>query len=130
MIRPFNMACLIFAFFLLGCDSRVLWTDGMHQVVEIDVPGNSELCYELGKGACIGRIGSVFEIGSNQRFIVVKSCPDSECSYFYLEKSRDDGFIDKRDLIKGPYSAKEYESTKATLGLPQLIELKSISDKD
>jgi len=127
MIRLSKIVLLSLTFFFLGCDYRILWTDGAHKVLLIDTPENPKLCYDLGergfKGGFICRVEAVVEVGSNERFIATKSCPDSGCSYYYLEKSLDDGFIDKKELVKGPYSAKEYEAKRTISGLPKTKEL-------
>ena len=126
MIRFLKIAFLSFTLFFLGCDYKILWTDGAHKVLLIDIE-NPKLCYDLGergfKGGFICRVDAVVEVGSNERFIATKSCSDSGCSYYYLEKSLDDGFIDKKELVKGPYSDKEYEAKRAISGLPKTKEL-------
>ncbi|PWQ93243.1 hypothetical protein DKW60_18035 [Leucothrix pacifica] len=108
--------------FMHGCDSDVLWTESPYAVVKID--NKISLYYDLGNGNYIGRVsGGVVSVGSNKRYVVAKKCSLNDCKYYYIERSKDDRYLNSKIAVHGPLTLSDYVETSIRLDFPSLNEL-------
>lgn len=113
---------LLLASLLAGCDSGVQWRDEPYEVIWIDTGDNRTLAYDLGKGASIGRVDAeVIAVGSNEKYVVAKRKPigGGGSSYYYINRGKDDKYLNGDEITKGPFSKTRFLQLKSELGLPE-----------
>lgn len=122
-----GIVLLLATIFVSGCDSDMLWEDGPYQVIYIDTPNNISLCYKVTEGGCIRRIGpTILEVGSNDKYVMAKTCTNSECYYYYIIRLMDNGGGERSEIKKavmGPFSAKDINNIRKRIELPNLKKL-------
>ena len=106
---------LIMVLFLNACDSKVLWEDEYFAVYWIDHPKYLSLGRKV-DGVFLGMSNPPFSVGSNERYLVVKS----QYGYYYYDKNIEDK--SNQSLLKktGPLSREEFLVVKKRLALPEL----------
>lgn len=105
-----------------GCGSDILWQEEPYHVVEMD--NGIGLHYRLGEDSYIERVKpTVSSIGSNQSYISIKRCISGQCTYYYVDKSKDSPGAKPSEYLFGPYSVKEFTTLSTSLGLAKLDTL-------
>ena len=113
---------IIITIFLFSCDSGVEWRDRPYQVVRIDTSDNRTLNHEISESASIGRVATeVIAVGSNEKWVVAKQKSNNGgvISYFYIERAKDNKFLNSDEITNGPFSEVEFIQLKSELGLPE-----------
>lgn len=111
--------------FLCSCDSGVEWKDGPYEVMWIDTGDNRTLNHEISENASIGRVeAEVIAVGSNEKYVVAKQKPigGGSISYFYIERAKDDKYLNWDEITQGPFSEARFLQLKTELGLPEFSE--------
>ena len=117
---------------LSGCglfDSGVEWRDGPYELLWIDVSEQTSLNYDLDRdGGSLGLVDwTVFAVGSNDRYIVVKQHPQGNkamTNYFIVDKSE----VVPTDPIRavlGPLTQAEFSTQTRSLHLPKFSKVLS-----
>ena len=117
---------------LSGCglfDSGVEWRDGPYELLWIDVSYQTSLDYDFGRnGGAIGLVDwTVFAVGSNDRYIVVKQHPDGNkavTNYFVVDKSRALP-TDPTRAVLGPLTQSEFSAKARSIKLPKFTKVLS-----
>ena len=117
---------------LSGCglfDSGVEWRDGPYELLWIDLPSQLSLNYDLGKdGGSIGLVEwTVFSVGSNDHYIVVKQHPNGNKAvtrYFIVDKS-EALQTDPVRAVLGPLTEVEFGAKSRSIKLPQFTKVLS-----
>jgi len=117
---------------LSGCglfDSGVEWRDGPYELLWIDDPDQTSLNYDLGKnGSSIGVVDwTVFGVGSNDRYIVVKQHPQGNkavTNYFIVDK-RGALPTNPARAVLGPLTQGEFSVHTRSLHLPKFSKVLS-----
>jgi hypothetical protein len=126
-----TLACVVVCA-LSGCglfDSGVEWRDGPYELLWIDVSYQTSLNFDLGRnGSSIGLVDwTVFAVGSNDRYIVVKQHPQGNkavTSYFIVDKSEVRP-MDPTRAVLGPLTQAEFSVKARSLNLPQFTKVLS-----
>lgn len=96
------------------------WEEGNYYIT--DNPGTAScksLYIEVGGGGGHGRIDYVDAIGSNDKYIIVKSTlPQLE--YWILNKEKDDPLLNSNEIVEGPFTQSEFNSRKKALNIEKL----------
>ena len=117
---------------LSGCglfDSGVEWRDGPYELLWIDVSEQRSLNYDVGRnGGSIGLVDwTVFAVGSNDRFIVVKQHPQGNkavTNYFIVDK-RAVLPTDPQRTVLGPFTQADFNLQARSLRLPAFTKVLS-----
>ena len=113
---------LLLSVFLYSCDSGVKWRDSPYEVIWIDTGNNRTLNYEISEIASIGRVeAEVIAVGSNDKYVVAKQKPigGGPISYFYIERAKDDEYLNANEITQGPFSETRFLQLKTELNLPE-----------
>ena len=113
---------IIFTTLLCSCDSGVEWKDSPYEVIWIDTGDNRTLNHEISENASIGRVeAEVIAVGSNEKYVVAKQKPigGGSISYFYIDRAKDDKYLNWDEITQGPFSEARFLLLKAELGLPE-----------
>lgn len=100
------------------------WSNGNYSVSTN--PGNTSsktLYYDFENGSGIGRVDYVSQIGSNDRYIVIKSSnPDleNEDQYWILDKTLDNPMLNSEEIIEGPLNLEIFQKRKIELEINNL----------
>lgn len=115
-----GLICLVSA-----CDSGTEWRDAPYAVLWIDLSSNRVLVYEFDDGGAIVRVGAeVVAVGSDKNYVVVKqkATEGQPLSYFYVDKAKDDKYLNGDDIAQGPFSEAQFMRLKTKLGLPEFSQ--------
>ena len=123
------LACMVIGS-LSGCgmfDSGVEWSDGPYELLWIDVSEQTSLNYDLGGDR--GSLGlvdwTVYAVGSNDRYIVVKQHPNSNkavTNYFIVDKSEIVP-TDPGRAVFGPLTQAEFNAKASSIQLPKFTKV-------
>jgi hypothetical protein len=115
---------------LSGCNGLSLdtyWRSGDYELIAVDVKGQMDLSVDLGNGGAIGVVGpTVFSLGANEKYIVVKQHPakdgfgryDRSVTNYYVV-TRLSGPPWERDKgVRGPLTKEQFDRLSATTALP------------
>lgn len=95
---------------------------GPYRLIAVDVDQQMSVCYDLGNGSAIGRIGeTVFAYGYNDRYIVAKQHPNNNnniTNYFYLDMTKDEKYAEPSESVVGPLSESQFLEATHNLNLP------------
>ena len=109
-------------FYLLSsCDSADLWVDGQYVAHWVDTEDNISINRIVGEGIAVGRVDAkVVALGSDKKYVVAKrvDIKTGEISYFYIEKPKDNDYLNQDEITQGPFSEKDYLDLKSKLELP------------
>ncbi|MDQ2867662.1 MAG: hypothetical protein M3R59_04520 [Verrucomicrobiota bacterium] len=105
------------------------WRDGRYALISIDTESQMGLCWVSSDGSYIDVVdATVFAVGSNARFIVVKRHPSLDLSATKYDRSVTEYFIVKRvptlDTndptagVEGPLSEVQFRDSVSRLSLP------------
>ncbi len=108
---------LIFIVVLISLSSR--WEDAEYGIYYID--GEIPLGIKMGSDWHMRVDHKVVAAGSDDKYVVVmQQYPGTESLYFYyVEKERDNIYLDPDEITKGPFSRGTYLELKESLGLPE-----------
>ncbi len=124
--------CVIFAatFALAGCNMwsvDAYWRSGKYMLVAIDSPGQMSLTVDQGGGTGFGIVGStVFAIGSDTKFIVLKQHPGdnfgnfdrSITNYFIVKRNSTPASMADESSVQGPLTKAQFDKLSKQLSLP------------
>jgi len=116
---------VIITLFLISCDSGVEWRDRPYEVIWIDTADNRTLNHEISENASIGRVeAEVIAVGSNEKYVVAKQKPigGGSISYFYIDRAKDDKYLNWDEVTQGPFTEVRFLELKAELDLPDFSE--------
>lgn len=111
-----RVVLLIVSLFIVGCSPT--WKESPYEVYWID--GSKALGFSLGEGAYIRRVDEPISISSNAKYISVYACPETSCSYFYIDKVNDHQFAEHDEFVFGPFSKEQFLMLQSQLGLAKL----------
>ncbi|HWV16072.1 MAG TPA: hypothetical protein VN030_11645 [Cellvibrio sp.] len=117
---------MVLLFCLAACDSRVLWEDDLYEVHWIDIKSNITLNRKVVDGVTIGRVDAkIISVGSNNFYVVAKKVDPKtgEISYFYVDKEKDNNYLNQEEITQGPFSESKYMELKSELNLPELSKV-------
>jgi hypothetical protein len=101
-------------------DERI---DGPYRLVAIDTSDQMMICFDLGKGNCIGRTPSTtIGYNFNERWVTaaVQRGPGAPTKYYFIDRSADDKFLNADEITQGPLSEAEFIDRAQELGLPAI----------
>lgn len=108
-------------------DSGVEWRGGPYALLWIDTPDNISLSRDLGNGSWNDRVDrTVFAVGWNGRYAVVKQHPDgdkSKTNYFIVDPERDAPDFGPEKSVSGPLTAAEYNAKVKEMNLPPFSKI-------
>ena len=104
------------------------WRSERYVAVEVDDPGQMNLAFDMRSGSTITLVGpTVFAIGADQHYIVVKQHPATDgfghynrevTNYSIVERTSSSDVRERQRGILGPLSEQDFRSRVATLKLP------------
>jgi hypothetical protein len=103
----------------------VEWRDKPYEVIWIDTGDNRTLNHEISENESIGRVeAEVIAVGSNEKYVVAKQRPidGGSISYYYIEREKDDKFLNGNEITQGPFSEARFLQLKSELGLPEFTK--------
>lgn len=123
--------------FFAGCDSNGLswdtyWRSERYVLLAIDARAAMSLSFDEGDGTALGLVGAtVFAIGSDDKYIVVKQHPSTDnfgafnrsiTNYFVVERNSSPSYTERQKGVRGPLTRDEFEKLAATLSLPKFTK--------
>ena len=132
MSRYFALAlsCVV-AFMFPRCDRMwpdVYWRSERYVAMAIDSPEQMFIAFDgADRSASQLVAATVFAIGADDRYIVVKQHPAknslspgdrSRTNYFYIERTHSPNFRERQRGVTGPLSEQEFRERAAALRLP------------
>ena len=123
---------LIIVAFLSSCDRLWLdkyWRSERYVLLAIDAKSQMALSFDLKNGTALGLVGpTVFSIGADDKFIVVKQHPATDqfatsfdrsvTNYFVVERSQSSEFKERQKRVRGPMKKEVFERLAVSLSLP------------
>ena len=115
---------------LAGCFGITLdyWSSEKYALVAPDTLGQMNLAFARGGSGFISLIGpTIFALGADERFIVVKQHPAADAfgrfdraitHYFVIERTTSPSLAERQKRVRGPMSRDEFERSARTLSLP------------
>ena len=104
-------------------DSGTEWENSTYKLAWTDTSDNMSLSRKLPGGNTIGRVdATVYAIGANARYVVVKQHPGGDRSktlYFIVDVQSDTDHADPKDVVEGPLTESQYRDKAAVVELPQ-----------
>ena len=91
------------------------------------------LAFDMGDGSAIGLVGpTVFSIGADDKYIVVKQHPTKDgpgaefdrsiTNYFIVERTSSPSLADRQKGVRGPWTKADFEKLAASLSLPNFTK--------
>src|ERR1041384_2335642 len=131
-----TIALALFAGCGNGLSLDQYWRSERYVLLAIDARGQMNLSFDEGDGTALGLVGpTVFSIGADDKYIVVKQHPSKDTfgafdrsitNYFVVERTTSPSFADRQKGIRGPLTKEEVEKLAASLPLPRFT--KTFSD--
>jgi hypothetical protein len=132
MTRATIHGCLAAAL-LIGCNGLWLdtyWRSEKYVLLAVDARGQMSLSFDLGNGTAAGLVGpTVFSIGADEKYIVVKQHPSkspfgdsfdrSITHYFVVVRTLSPALAERQKGVRGPFSKEEFDRLATTLSLPR-----------
>jgi len=118
--------------FLTACSGLWLdcyWRSEKYVLLAVDAKSQMSLSLDMGGGSALGLVGpTVFAIGSDAKYIVVKQHPArnsfatefdrSVTDYYIVERSQSPDFQARQKLVSGHFSEAQYADLTKKLSLP------------
>jgi hypothetical protein len=114
-----------------GCSRLWLdtyWRQERYVLIAVDTLSQMSLSFDEKGGTAEILVGpTVFAVGSDERYIVVKQHPSRDLgdsfdrsitSFFVVERTSSSSFSERQKRVRGPLSEKEFERLAASLSLP------------
>jgi hypothetical protein len=115
-----------------GCDKLwpdIYWRSERYVLLAIDAKSQMSLYFDLNNGSAIGLVEpTVFSIGADQRYIVVKQHPSKDqftgsidrsiTNYFVIERNLGPSFSEREKGVRGPLKKGEFDRLATSLSLP------------
>jgi hypothetical protein len=125
---------VVVALFLAACSRFALdkrWREERYLLIAIDSESQTALVLDAdGAPTLVGP--TVFSIGANERYIVVKQHPATDqwaahfdrsvTNYFVVERSSSTDFRERAKGVHGPLSKGEYDKLAASAALPSFTK--------
>jgi hypothetical protein len=129
---PNGLVIIIFLSLVCGCDPMwpdAYWRSERYVLLAIDTDSQMSLYFDLQDGTALGLVGpTVFSIGENDKYIVVKQHPATDefassynrsiTNYFIIEKTKSRDFDARKKGVRGPIKADEFNKLVMSLSLP------------
>ena len=106
----------------------VYWRSERYVAMEVDSPEQRDLAFDTRDGSAMGLVGpTVFAVGADDRYIVVKQHPAKDASsagdrsrtnYFYIERTDSPDFRERQRRVTGPLTEEEFRGRATALKLP------------
>jgi hypothetical protein len=123
---------LISLFLISGCNGLALdtyWRSERYVLLALDSKSQMSLSFDANDGTALGLVGpTVFSIGENDKYIVVKQHPSidkfgssfnrSVTYYFIVERSLSPIFSERVKGVRGPLEKEEFDKLTISLSLP------------
>lgn len=102
------------------------WRSERYVLIAVDTLGQMSLSFDLGDGGAIGLVEpTVFSVGANDQFIVVKRHPgnafgefDRAVTEYFVVKRADGDFVERKRAVQGPFTSAVFNQMAAQLSLP------------
>ena len=111
---------------LIACDSDVLWSDELYEVSWIDTKNNLILSRKIDDSTSLSaRVDSyIVAVGSDNQYVVAKNrnVNTHEIYYFYIDKRKDNNYLNQSEITEGPFSDEQFSKLKAELDLPDFTK--------
>jgi hypothetical protein len=118
--------------FLYGCDSMwpdCYWRSERYVLLAIDAKSQMSLSFDMKNGTALGLVdATVFSIGADSKYIVVKQHPATDpwassfdrsvTNYFIIERSQSPAFREREKGVRGPMKKEEFDKLAKSLSLP------------
>jgi hypothetical protein len=128
----------VLAFLCCGCDVRATldrhwpdayWRTGPYVLIAVDTEAQMDLSFDLSGHETVTLVGpTVFSVGANARFVVVKQHPsadglrfDRRVTHYFIVDRATESFEGERQspVVIGPLSRADYERLSRELDLPE-----------
>jgi hypothetical protein len=105
------------------------WRSERYVLLAIDAKSQMNLAFDTSNGTALGLVdATVFSIGANEKYIVVKQHPSTDAfgssvnrsvtNYFVVERSQSPVFAERAKGVRGPMKKEEFEELSKRLPLP------------
>jgi hypothetical protein len=119
-----------------GFSLDTYWRSGAYILIAVDTRGQMNLAIDDRSGLSSALVGpTVFSIGANEKYIVVKQHPSKDASggfdrsvtnYFIVDRTVGTGLADRQKSVRGPLSEEVFNQISVTQSLPAFT--KTIDD--
>ena len=126
-----KLLCIILASVcaLAGCNMWSMdayWRSGKYMLVAIDSSSQMSLSVDLNNGGALGIVGpTVFAVGANEKFIVLKQHPSegygydrSLTNYFIVKRNSTPASMADENSVQGPLTKDQFDKLSKQLSLP------------
>jgi hypothetical protein len=119
---------------MTGCDALwpdTYWRSERYVVLAVDSPEQMSLAFDTGEGAgALVLVGAtIFAVGADERYIVVKQHPNPDGSsgsldrsvtnYYVVTRTQSTHFSDRERGVRGPMTQTEFEALCQVQALPR-----------
>lgn len=118
--------------FSTACDKLWLdsyWRSDRYVLLAVDAKSQMTLSFDLQDGSALGLVGpTIFSIGSDDKYIVVKQHPATNAvassfdrsitNYFIVERNHSSQYEDRQKGVRGPLKKEEFDRLRSSLSLP------------
>ena len=113
-----GLLLLVVLTLMVWSDSN-LWEDEGYAVYVID--GQTHFGIKIDDaGTFHGRVESeIIAVGSNEKFVVIARKINESVLYFYIEKSKDNKYLDSNEVIEAGYSLEVFNELKKQHSFPE-----------
>jgi hypothetical protein len=131
MIATIRLLILISAAALLvDCDGWSMdsyWHSDDYLLIAVDTKGQMNLSVDVGNGGAVGIVGpTVFSLGANDEYIVVKQHPatdhfghfDRTVTNYFVVKRMSGPALEKENGVRGPFTKDQFDKMAISLSLP------------
>jgi hypothetical protein len=129
---PFGFYALIGIMLIIpgcnGLDLEAYWRSERYVLTAVDNLSQMSLSFDEQDGTTLGLVGAtVFSIGANDKYIVVKQHPYSNntfkydasvTNYYIVERISSPNYEDRKKKVQGPFSKDEFDKLSISLSLP------------
>jgi hypothetical protein len=115
-----------------GLDLDTYWRSERYILAAVDRKEQMSLGFDQQNGTSLGLVGAtVFSIGANDKYIVVKQHPysinsdrydPSVTNYFIVERTTSPNYEDRKKKVQGPLSKDEFDKLSTSLTLPSFTK--------
>jgi hypothetical protein len=115
---------------LPACDALSLdtyWRSGDYRLIAVDTKGQMNLAVYVGNGGAVGIVGpTVFSLGADERYIVVKQHPatnqfgafDRNVTNYFIVTRMPGSELQKEKGVRGPFTKDQFEQLAQAIKLP------------
>lgn len=141
MIATIRGLILVSAVALLAdCDGWSMdsyWHSDDYLLIAVDTKGQMNLSVDVGNGGAVGIVGpTVFALGANDKYIVVKQHPatdhfghfDRTVTNYFVVTRMSGPALEKENGVRGPLTKDQFDQLATSLSLPTFT--KTFDDLD